>query len=301
MQNTLCVLLGSLRIMKYLRLPRLIVLMIISMIFVLKSVGQPTAPEGKVWKQVSQLSDEFDEWDSSKWEKSLWNYGVPVKMRAKNSGVENGQLWIKATLNEGAERWFETSRVVSKAKITFPMYTECRMITAHISAYNTFWLNNGNIRNRDEIDVVENNSKPSCECQPDFPWQMNSQYFIAVDGDTERAKGNFDNRNLSDENPLKGVAWNEDYHTVGVWWKDEHTAQFYLDGEPAGSVATTRAFSRSLNLLWGLWTVDEDWLGGLALKDDLLDDTVNSMYVDWVRTYRLEDELDVSELSNKEN
>jgi len=30
-------------------------------------------------------------------------------------------------------------------------------------------------------------------------------------------KGNFDNRNLSSANPLKGVKWNEDYHTVGVW------------------------------------------------------------------------------------
>ena len=35
------------------------------------------------------------------------------------------------------------------------MYMKCSMRIAHISVYNTFWFNNGNINNRDEIDIVE--------------------------------------------------------------------------------------------------------------------------------------------------
>ncbi|REE00215.1 LamG domain-containing protein [Marinoscillum furvescens] len=247
-----------------------------------------TTPEGMEWVKEEELTDEFDVWDSNKWFKPLWNYGVPVQMRDENSGVADGNLWIKATLDEGAERWFETSRVQSRAQISYPMYTESRIKTAHISAYNTFWLNNGNISNRNEIDVIENNSNPSCGCQPDFPWQMNSQYFHVVDDDTRRNKGNFDNRNLSENNPLKGVPWNEDYHIVGVWWKDATHIQFYLDGEPAGSVVSERDFTRALNLIWDLWTVDEDWLGGIAQKELLKDSSVNTMYVDWVRTWRLQ-------------
>jgi len=246
-----------------------------------------TTPEGMEWEKVESLSDDFDAWDSDKWFKPLWNYGIPVQMRAENSGVEDGYLWIKATLDDGDERWFETSRVQSTEQINYPMYTESRIKTAHISAYNTFWLNNGDINDRDEIDVIENNSKPSCNCQPNFPWQMNSQYFHVVNGDTKRAKGNFDNRTLSSENPLKGVQWNEDYHIVGVWWKNATDIQFYLDGEPAGSVVSERDFTRDLSIIWDLWTIDEDWSGGIAAKNDLSDETINTMKIDWIRTWQL--------------
>lgn len=246
-----------------------------------------TTPEGMKWELVEALSDSFATFDNSKWWKPLWNYGVPVQMRGENSGVRDGMLWIKATEDAGAERWFETSRVMSRAQINYPMYTESRIKTAHLSAYNTFWLNNGDISNRNEIDVIENNSKPSCNCQPDFPWQMNSQYFHVINDDTRRAHGNFDNRKLSEDNPMRGVKWNEDFHTVGVWWKDARNIQFYLDGEPSGSVVSERDFTRDLNLIWDLWTVDATWLGGLPDRADLNNDEVNTMLVDWVRTWQL--------------
>jgi hypothetical protein len=248
-----------------------------------------TTPEGMKWTKVESLSDDFDSWDDNKWFKSLWNYGEPVQMLAGNSGVDDGNLWIKATLDAGADRWFETSRIQSKEQINYPMYTESRIKAAHISAYNTFWMNNGDINNRDEIDIIENNSKPSCNCEPAFPWQMNSQYFHVVNGDTKRDKGNFDNRTLSDENPLKGVPWNEEYHIVGVWWKNATDIQFYLDGEPAGSVVSARDFTKDLNIIWDLWTIDEDWAGGIAAQDDLLNDAINTMKIDWIRTWKLEE------------
>ncbi|WP_232824646.1 beta-agarase [Algibacillus agarilyticus] len=249
-----------------------------------------TTPAGAYWEKVDALSDEFDDWNSAKWVKTNWNYGnTPVNMLNKNSGVDDGNLWIKATLNAKSEKqWFETSRVRSKAKIKFPMYTESRIKTAHISAYNTFWLNNGDINDRDEIDIIENNSNPSTDyANPDYPWQMSSQYFVVKDGVTERAKGNFDNRHLSEKNTLKGVTWNEAYHVVGAWWQDEHTVQFYLNGEPAGKVTTTNPFTLAQHLIWDLWTQDSSWVGGLPNKTDLLDDARNTMRVDWVRTWQL--------------
>ncbi|GAA4232432.1 hypothetical protein GCM10022291_07240 [Postechiella marina] len=266
-----------------------------------------TTPTGKKWVKVDKMSDEFNgPLDTTKWGHHTWNYGVPVWMTnaSTNSGVDDGDLWIKATLREPNTdgRWFQSARIYSKTKISFPMYTECSMKTAHISAFNTFWLNNGDINNRDEIDIVENNSKPTQECidtsmnTPNFPWtthlfptQMNSQYFIAKNGVTERHEGNYDTRWLLPENPKKDKTWNEDYHIVGCWWIDKRTVQFYLDGEPAGKVTTSQDFTLELELLWDLWTVDECFLGGLADKDDLSDDSINTMRVDWVRTWKLED------------
>lgn len=258
--------------------------------FTICSYAQPTPPSGMEWQLDPELSDEFNGgFDNNKWQKVLWNYpNTPTNMLAKNSGVSDGNLWIKATL--GPEpRWFESSRIYSRKQVKYPMYTESRIITAHLSAYNTFWLNDGDINNRDEIDIIENNSRPSCGCQPNFPWQMSSQYFQATNGNTVRAHGNFDNRNLSSDNPKRGVRWNEEYHTVGVWWKDANTIQFYLDGEPAGSVRTERDLTRDLNLIWDLWTADENFLGGLAVRDHLRDDSINTMRIDWVHTYSLEE------------
>lgn len=266
-----------------------------------------TTPTGKVWVKLDAMSDEFQSWNSSKWFKSTWNYGVPVFMStsSSNSGVMDGKLWIKATRNENNPegRWFQTARIHSRTKTSYPMYTEARIKTAHISAYNTYWLNNGNIDNRDEIDIIENNANPSCTgCQAEvFPNQMNSQYFHANENltpQTVRNKGNFLRANLSKNNPLKNVGWSEDYHIYGVWWKDSKNIQFYLDGEPAGSVVVgehndgnvyNREFTRELEIIFDLWTNEAGWLGGLPPKSDLGDNSINTMRIDWVRTWKLKD------------
>ncbi|WP_298363759.1 Ig-like domain-containing protein [uncultured Lutibacter sp.] len=262
-----------------------------------------TTPAEKKWVKVDELSDEFDgPFDTSKWFNSYWNYGgTPVFMRDQNSYTEDGKLCIKATLGSNPN-WFQSARVHSKQKISYPMYTECSMKTAHISAFNTFWMNNGDIDDRDEIDIVENNSKPTQACidtstnTANFPWtthlfptQMNSQYFIAKNGVTERHEDNYDTRWLLPENPKKDKTWNEEYHIVGCWWIDKRTVQFYLDGEPAGRVTTNQDFSLELELIFDLWTADECYLGGLANKEDLNDDSINTMRIDWVRTWKLED------------
>ncbi len=258
--------------------------------------GPPPAPSGKKWVAVPALTDEFDQWDPTKWHKPLWNYPEPVMMLAENSGVTDGKLWIKATLDDGADRWFETSRVMSNVRTKFPMYIECSMKAAHISAFNTFWLNNGDISNRDEIDICENNSKPSITSQTSRPFTMYSQYFVVVDDDTERNADNFDSRNLSPGNGLRGVKWNEAYQTLGAWWIDKNTVQFYLNGEPSGRIETTRDFTLDQNVIWDLWTIDEPWLGGIAIQSDLLDDSINTMYVDWIHTYELVDDTGTPDL-----
>lgn len=267
---------------------------------------EDTTPDGKTWVKLESMSDEFNTWDASKWFKSTWNYKVPVFMSTSsiNSGVTDGKLWIKATLNHSNPegRWFQTARIHSSAETSYPMYCEARIKTAHISAFNTFWLNNGNSSSRDEIDIIESNSKPSCGCRPGLPYRMNSQYFHADSSLTPieiRDNDNFNQNNLLDENPFKGVKWNEDYHTFGVWWKDSKNIQFYLNGEPAGSVVVghdrsgqdypDREFTKELEIIFDLWTFDADWIGGLALQDDLNNDLINTMRVDWVRTWKLED------------
>lgn len=251
--------------------------------------AQPKAPQGQNWEKVNSLSDEFNAWDDTKWEHSLWNYEAPVKMTKKNVGVDDGKLWIKATLGKDEKRWFETGRVISKATIGYPMYTECRIKASYISAFTTYWLNNGNSHNRDEIDICEHNTKPSYPDQSDRPFMMYSQYFIVVDDDTERAHSEPrpDTRKLAVDNPAKDKMWHEDYQVLGCYWKNEHDVIFYINGEEAGSVKSTREYSRELYVLWDLWTSEHSWTGGIASKEDLANDAINTMYVDWIHTYIL--------------
>ena len=268
---------------------------------------EDTTPTDKKWVKSDDLSDEFDSWNSTKWFKSTWNYDAPVFMttNSTNSGVTDGNLWIKATLNENNpdNRWFQTARIHSRAKVNYPMYTEARIKTAHISAYNTFWLNNGDANNRDEIDIIENNSKPTCtNCEADdFPLKMKSHYHQVDQNKTPnwiRHGGDFLRSELSTTNPLRSKGWNEEYHTYGAWWKDSKNVQFYLDGEPAGSIVvgehwddktySDREFTRDLEIIFDLWTNEANWLGGLPPKSDLGDNSINTMKIDWVRTWKLE-------------
>ena len=268
---------------------------------------EDTTPTDKKWVKSDDLSDEFDSWNSTKWFKSTWNYGAPVFMttNSNNSGVTDGNLWIKATLNESNpdDRWFQTARIHSRTKVKYPVYTEAHIKTAHISAFNTYWLNNGNSANRDEIDIIENNSKPTCtNCEADdFPLKMKSHYHQADETKTPnwiRHGGDFLRSELSTTNPLRSKGWNEEYHTYGAWWKDSKNVQFYLDGEPAGSIVvgehwddktySDREFTRDLEIIFDLWTNEANWLGGLPPKSDLGDNTINTMRIDWVRTWKLE-------------
>ncbi len=271
----------------------------ITSITALCSFAQPTPPKGKTWEAIPELSDEFDTWDETKWRKELWDYPVPNKMKAENAGVSDGKLWIKASLSsdETTDRWFETSRIYSKTQISFPIYIECSMKTAHLSAYNTFWLNNGNAEGRDEIDICENMSNP-INNDPDLAYLRQSQYFIVENGKAERSKevfpeiednhlriADFDNRKLSNNNPAKGKKWNEDFQTFGLYWKDAHTMIYYINGEKSGIDISKTAFTRKLDVIWDLWTHDHD--GGMETKERFKSFTEEekTMYIDYVRTY----------------
>ena len=205
--------------------------------------------------------------------------------------VKDGNLCIKAELSNDSIRWMKTCRIMSKAKVGYPMYTECRMKSASISGYNTYWLNNGNSQNRDEIDICENNPCPSNPKVPhgveNKPFIMQSNMHLARNGNNKTAPSYADTRYLTAKNKLKGKRTDEAFHTFGLYWEDEQNCHFYMDGEYVGSTLAPRKFERDLNIYFDLWTNKWD---GFANKEDLKDDSKNTMYVDWVRTYKLIEE-----------
>ncbi|KAA1244028.1 T9SS type A sorting domain-containing protein [Aquimarina sp. RZ0] len=248
--------------------------------------AQPVAaPNGHYWSLFPALTDEFNEaFDSEKWTKPLWAYdNTPTAMITSNSGVSGGNMWIRATAGSG-NKWFLGSRVSSKTPIIYPMYTECRIKASNLSAFNTFWMNAGDAYNREEIDILEANANPSC-CVPRFPYTMNSQYFKVVNGnEIGRNKGDFDKQFWPDYEK-RNVTWFQDYHTVGVYWESPYKMTFYLDGSPTKTVHSIY-LSRPMFLNWDIWTSDNWYTGGIANREDLYNHAINTMYVDYVRTWK---------------
>lgn len=250
--------------------------------------AQPNAPKGFKWEKVEALSDEFEFFDTNKWVYSLWNYSPPNIMKKSQVSVKNGKLNIKAQINNDSLRWMKTGRIMSKSQISYPMYTECSMKTASISAYNTYWLNNGDAENRNEIDICENNANPS---NPNVghgvaykPYIMQSNIHHAVNGENKTAPSFASTQLLSNSNVNKGRRTDETYHTYGLYWEDDRKCHFFLDGEYVGASLAPRQFTRALNIYFGLWTNKWD---GFAKKENVINDAKNTMYVDWVHTYRL--------------
>lgn len=250
--------------------------------------AQPEAPEGYTWKVVDELSDEFNSFDEDKWSYSLWNYTPPNIMMKSQAYVENGNLCIKAENHTDSIRWMKTSRIMSKARISYPMYTECRMKAADISAYNTYWLNNGNSANRNEIDICENNANPTNPKTKhgvkDFPFIMQSNIHHAVDSVNLTSPSYASTKLLSKGNKNRAKNFNECFHTLGLYWEDDRKCHWFLNGEYVGFSSSKRPFTRELNIIFDLWSNSWD---GFPTKESLDDDSRNTMYVDWIHTYKL--------------
>ncbi len=263
-------------------------LLSLALLFSTAAFAQPEAPKEMRWEKIEALTDDFDTLDPQKWDYSLWNYAEPNIMMKSQAFVEDGKLCIKAELNDDSVRWMKTCRIMSRAQVEYPMYTECSMRSASISGYNTYWLNNGNSNDRDEIDICENNAAPSNPNVPhgveNKPYLMQSNMHQARGGHNMPQPSYADTRLLSSKNKLQGKRTDEAFHTFGLYWADERNCHYYMDGEYVGSILSPRTFERKLNILFDLWTNRWD---GFANKEDLKDDSKNTMYVDWVKTYKL--------------
>ncbi|WP_396632928.1 hypothetical protein [Maribacter sp. R86514] len=49
-------------------------------------------------------------------------------------------------------------------------------------------------------------------------------------------------------------------------------------------------------MIFDLWTSEECYLGGLPQKEELNDDSKNTMRVDWIRTWKLESNINSNSL-----
>lgn len=259
--------------------------------------GPPPAPEGFKWVANEKFSDEFNgtEIDLDKWypRSPYWIDGrPPATFRASNVSVGEGCLKIKASSlpeDEVSERYqFSGAAVSSRARDALYGYYSVRMKASGLTMSSTFWLKNQNFpvgecgRSRQELDIVEAVGKQTTW---DFRNYMrsNTHYgYIDCDGKRQRSVSAGGNCEIS-------PPANEAFHVYGCWWKDANTLDFYHNGEYKFTINPSTKYDEKpyRHPMYMMLVVETYNWERPPLPDELADDSINTCYYDWVRSYKL--------------
>jgi hypothetical protein len=244
-------------------------------------ISQPTPPKGQVWIPVSELTDEFNEssLDRNKWldYHPYWKGREPSQFDPENVSVSEGCLKLKSIVSNYSQsgNWIASSCVSSKTKaMKQGYYSEARIKCPELSMTGAFWFQG----NYSEIDVIENFGAPTAIEYAGYETSMNvnTHYFAGGwDNDIETP--------WSDK--ILQASCANSFFTYGVWWKDQTTIIFYLDGMPVHTATPGGLFDEDMYMFFDMEAFS--WGIGLPTISSLDDSTKNTQYIDWVRTYKL--------------
>lgn len=257
----------------------------------------PTPPEGYKWVKNENFTDEFNgnKLDKSKWydRSPYWKHGrPPATFRASTVSVSNGNLQIRNTVLKGDDKYnIAGGAVASVAKDAFYGYYEAKMKASSISMSSTFWLKNKPEENKCpkeqlELDIVEVVGHQKGKF--DFRTKLHSNTHIFH----RTCEGEKIVKSQGPKNGLKDIipAADEAYHVYGCWWVDANTIKIYLDGVYQYTMKPSTAFRNdpfNRPMYMHLVTETYNWETP-PTPEELSDNSRNTTYYDWVRSYKLE-------------
>jgi Carbohydrate binding module (family 6) len=247
----------------------------------------PASPSGKKWVEVSELTDDFNSFNTNKWQKGhpYWSGRAPSVYNNNNIAVHNGLLRLNMSVKDSSQNgnWIWAACVTSKEKsFTKGMYSEVKVRVANLSATSSFWMQGA----YSEIDVIENygNVINNTWRHLDYTMESNTHYFPNGWANDQKTQKHFTNPN--------NARHADRYNTYGVWWKDNRNISFYRDGVEVGSVYTGGNFDEPMYMFFDMETFT--WGPGIPTQAQLNDGGKNSAYYDYVKTYRLVNTTDLT-------
>lgn len=279
----------------------------------IQSLPQP--PAGFQWTVNPDFTDEFagDKLNAEKWyDKSpYWRNGrPPATFKAYNVSTEKGYLRIKNSRLEptegndgkpGTKYSLAGGAVASKSDQAWYGYYEVRMKASPTPMSSTFWLKNlpQEVRyldrngrqvteyHRQELDIIETMGTPTRFADWGRRFNANTHYGLRVAGGKSppNASSGSPKDNQADIEPSA-----EAFHTYGLWWVDANTMHCYYDGKFLFTIHpdtqyNPQPFARPMYM--HMVTETYSWEPSLPTDEMLDDDTKNSTYYDWVRSYML--------------
>lgn len=287
------------------------------------AIAAPPEPApGERWVINPLFSDEFngDSLNSDKWYDfhPLWKGRPPAKFDPSSITIADGYLQIRNTMLDEPDGDFTIAGGAVRSKsdqASFGFY-EAKFKASRLTMSTTFWLSNP----RTSLTGV-NNLGADC---PSDRWSMEldvaeqlgapvdaafaSNFLTSQQYNTHVFYNDCDNNindfkagvNAAEGNgtapadntlPNGSESW-ENFNTYAAWWKDENEVDFFLNDDFSGRVQVAtdlldEPFSRTMSM--NMVTETYNWGTPYPTPEQLSDDTINTSYYDWVRSYVLVD------------
>ncbi len=257
-------------------------------------------PAGTKW-ELQPVSDDFN-YDAkpikkpkqftSRWRDAFINPWTGPGLTEFNSGhsyATNGHLGIHASRKPKSKQVY-AGVISSKDSFTYPLFVEARVRISGLVLASNVWLLSAD--STEEIDVLEaygsNRRGEEWTAQ-----RLHLSHHVFV-------RNPFQDYQPTDSGSwyFNGVTWREDFHRIGVLWRDPWHLEYFVDGERVRTVSGRSSIdpknftngtglSKPMHLI--INTEDQDWRSDqdITPTDAELADTDNSiMWVDWVRVYK---------------
>lgn len=228
------------------------------------------------WEPIPELTDEFSgtSLDTNKWQYNhpYWSGREPSQYNAANVSVGGGNLQLKSTVANYNQtgNWVWAACITSLQKtVQAGGYYESRIKGSNISMTSAFWMQGS----YSEIDVIENIGESTVDSSRNRLMRINTHYYPNGWDNDIKTPHNFD----------MGFESDSGFHVYAVYWENNSTMRFYLDNIEVWSTQTGGPFNEPMYMFFDTEVFTWD---GLPTISSLDDNNKNTMYVDWVRSWR---------------
>lgn len=279
------------------------------------------------WVLNEELSDEFNYefaasatetnfGDNGKWKNYYhqdWQGPAPTHWQYDHVWVEDGMLKIKVTRPDDAvlvrvesgEDWKNlpetyTGCISSTQLVEYPAFIEARAKLSNSTMASDVWMLSADATQ--EIDIIE-----AYGSDRSVGTSGNSFYGCKYLHLSHHVFDRSDPSNLLDYQPTMtqtwyrdnyNTTWREDYHRIGVYWRDATNIEYYIDGELVRVVSgmdiiDPKGYTDGTGLVEALHIIinmeDQSWraIDGLSPTAAELTNEQNCIFnVDWIRVYK---------------
>lgn len=252
---------------------------------------EPVSDDFRYTAQPDKKPDAF----TKRWKDAFinkWTGPGLTEWHPHHSYVKDGYLGIHANRKPDSNRVY-TGVISSKETFSYPLFVEAKVkINGLVLASNVWMLSADSTQ---EIDVVEAYGSKRAD-QEWMARRLHLSHHVFI-------RKPFQDYQPEDEGSWyhNGTIWRNDFHRIGVHWKDPWNLDYYVDGKLVRSVSgkkiiDPKGFTNGTGLNKPMHLIinveDQNWRSDdkITPTDEELADTSKSiMWVDWIRVYKAEE------------